>query len=159
MDKVPIPGVGEEASASGAGPGSALQGTALPPEDEPSATELKRFGTFLVIQGLFLVGSPFAGGFHYSIWSMLDTALFVLSIGICAMGFVLETKSGNSTGSEINRSNRREERSTSCPGSTPAGTRQTAVWGLGVGGWGLESRSPAPSPRSLAPSSPLSTPM
>lgn len=61
------------------------------PGESPESREYMRLKTFLVIQGLFLVTSPLAGGFHYAMWSMLDTALFVLSIGIAALAFVVET--------------------------------------------------------------------
>ncbi|MBM3320410.1 MAG: hypothetical protein FJY73_07015 [Candidatus Eisenbacteria bacterium] len=60
--------------------------------EEASPEEMTRLKGFLVIQFLFLLASPLAGGFHYRVWSMLDTALLVLSIGIGALAFVLETR-------------------------------------------------------------------
>lgn len=65
-----------------------------PPGDEPTKVELARFKAFLFIQFLFLGASPLAGGFHFSIWTMLDTSLLVLAIGMSALAFVLESKNG-----------------------------------------------------------------
>lgn len=59
---------------------------------EPTKSELVRLKAFIFIQVLFLSMSPLAGGFHYSLWSMLDTSLLVLSIGISALAFVVETR-------------------------------------------------------------------
>ena len=64
--------------------GSNNEGQALP--------EIQRIKVFVGIQILFLILSPFCGGFHYKIWSMLDTALMIASIGITALVPVLETK-------------------------------------------------------------------
>ncbi|MFH1681589.1 MAG: hypothetical protein ABIH26_13230 [Candidatus Eisenbacteria bacterium] len=65
--------------------------------EEASPEEMTRLKGFLVIQFLFLLASPLAGGFHYRLWSMMDTALLVLSIGIGALAFVLESKKGRRT--------------------------------------------------------------
>lgn len=65
-----------------------------PPSDEPTKVELARFKAFLFIQFLFLGASPLAGGFHFSIWTMLDTSLLVLAIGMSALAFVLESRKG-----------------------------------------------------------------
>jgi hypothetical protein len=62
--------------------------------EEPSRSELARFRAFIFIQFLFLGASPLTGGFHYSLWSMLDTSLLVLSIGLSALTFVIETREG-----------------------------------------------------------------
>lgn len=62
--------------------------------DEASKSELARFRAFIFIQFLFLGASPLTGGFHYSFWSMMDTALLVLSIGLSALTFVIETGDG-----------------------------------------------------------------
>lgn len=59
---------------------------------EPTKSELARLKAFIFIQVLFLGLSPFAGGFHYKLWSMLDTSLLVLSIGVSALAFVVETR-------------------------------------------------------------------
>lgn len=63
-----------------------------PSTHEPTKVELARFKAFLFIQFLFLGASPLAGGFHFSIWTMLDTSFLVLAIGMSALAFVLETK-------------------------------------------------------------------
>ena len=60
----------------------------------PQATvtdELTRVKIFLGIQAFFLVVSVFTGGFNFKLWSMLDTALMIQSIGITALVVVLET--------------------------------------------------------------------
>lgn len=45
---------------------------------------------FLGIQAFFLVVSVFTGSFNFKLWSMLDTALMIQSIGITALMVVLE---------------------------------------------------------------------
>ena len=54
------------------------------------ADELTRVKLFLGIQAFFLVVSVFTGGFNFKLWSMLDTALMIQSIGITALVVVLE---------------------------------------------------------------------
>ena len=54
------------------------------------ADELTRVKIFLVIQAFFLVVSVFTGGFNFKLWSMLDTALMIQSIGVTALVVVLE---------------------------------------------------------------------
>src|SRR6185436_1981596 len=56
----------------------------------PAAGEMTRVKLFLLIQGFFLVLSGFTGGFHYKLWSMLDTALLIQSIGITGLVLVLD---------------------------------------------------------------------
>jgi len=86
----PSPG---EAGPSQAPPPPALLEAPPPvPPGYPGSPELARFKVFVTIQVLFLLASPLAGGFHYKLWSMLDTALFVLSIGVSALAFVVETR-------------------------------------------------------------------
>lgn len=51
--------------------------------DEPTRSELARFKAFIFIQILFLGASPLAGGFNFKVWSMADTALLILSLGLC----------------------------------------------------------------------------
>lgn len=63
-------------------------------EDEPTRNELARFKAFIFIQVLFLGASPLAGGFNFKLWSMADTALLILSLGLSALAFVLETREG-----------------------------------------------------------------
>lgn len=62
--------------------------------EQPTRTELVRFKAFIFIQILFLGASPLAGGFQYKWWSMMDTSLLVLSIGMSTLAFVLETPAG-----------------------------------------------------------------
>ena len=64
-----------------------------PYESKPltsNAEELARVKVFLGIQAFFLVVSVFTGGFHFKLWSMLDTALMIQSIGVTALVLVLE---------------------------------------------------------------------
>lgn len=56
----------------------------------PVADELTRVKIFLGIQAFFLVLSVFTGGFNFKLWSMLDTALMIQSIGVTALVVVLE---------------------------------------------------------------------
>ena len=60
--------------------------------NEMSNSELSRYKNFLGIQIFFLIISPFAGGFNYKIWSMLDSAILVSCIGFTGLAFALETK-------------------------------------------------------------------
>ncbi len=59
------------------------------PEARPS-DEVTRVKIFLGIQVAFLVLSVFTGGFNFKLWSMLDSALLIQSIGVTALVFVLE---------------------------------------------------------------------
>jgi hypothetical protein len=67
-----------------------------PPVIENSASrtavvdEFTRVKIFLGIQAFFLVVSVFTGGFNFKLWSMLDTALMIQSIGVTALVVVLE---------------------------------------------------------------------
>src|SRR5947207_13189782 len=56
----------------------------------PIADELTRVKIFLGIQAFFMVVSVFTGGFHFKLWSMLDTALLIQSIGVTSLVLVLE---------------------------------------------------------------------
>lgn len=56
----------------------------------PVADEVTRVKLFIGIQAFFLVVSVFTGGFHFKLWSMLDTALLIQSIGITGLVVVLE---------------------------------------------------------------------
>ncbi len=58
--------------------------------DSPPASEVTRVKLFLGIQCFFLVLSVFTGGFHFKLWSMLDTALLIQSIGVTGLVVVLE---------------------------------------------------------------------
>src|SRR5215831_9579361 len=61
-----------------------------PSADSPAANEITRVKLFLGIQFFFLALSVFTGGFHFKLWSMLDTALLIQSIGVTALVVVLE---------------------------------------------------------------------
>ena len=61
-----------------------------PSLQSPISDELTRVKIFLGIQALFLVVSVFTGGFNFKLWSMLDTALMIQSIGVTALVVVLE---------------------------------------------------------------------
>src|SRR2546428_14126659 len=52
--------------------------------------ELTRVKIFLGLQAFFPVVSVFTGGFNFKLWSMLDTALMIQSIGVTALVVVLE---------------------------------------------------------------------
>ena len=61
------------------------------PDHKPQISdELTRVKIFLGIQAFFLVLSVFTGGFNFKLWSMLDTALMIQSIGVTALVVVLE---------------------------------------------------------------------
>jgi hypothetical protein len=61
------------------------------PPPQPTVTdELTRVKIFLGIQAFFLVVSVFTGGFNFKLWSMLDTALMIQSIGVTALVVVLD---------------------------------------------------------------------
>jgi hypothetical protein len=64
--------------------------TEKPELQSPAADELTRVKIFLGIQAFFLVVSVFTGGFNFKLWSMLDTALMIQSIGVTALVVVLE---------------------------------------------------------------------
>lgn len=63
--------------------------TAPPPSTSP-VDEITRVKLFLGIQAFFLVVSVFTGGFNFKLWSMLDTALLIQSIGVTGLVLVLE---------------------------------------------------------------------
>jgi hypothetical protein len=56
----------------------------------PAVDELARVKLFLGIQAFFLVVSVFTGGFQFKLWSMLDTALLIQSIGVTGLIPVLD---------------------------------------------------------------------
>ena len=69
---------------------SSALGIEKPRLQAPVADELTRVKIFLGIQAFFLVVSVFTGGFNFKLWSMLDTALMIQSIGVTALVVVLE---------------------------------------------------------------------
>ena len=56
----------------------------------PFRDEVARVKMFIGIQTAFLVLSVFTGGFNFKLWSMLDSALLIQSIGVTALIFVLD---------------------------------------------------------------------
>jgi hypothetical protein len=58
--------------------------------DGPVVDEITRVKLFLGIQAFFLMLSVFAGGFQFKLWSMLDSALLIQSIGVTSLVVVLE---------------------------------------------------------------------
>ena len=63
----------------------------LEPKPDPSdSAEVTRVKLFLGMQFFFLVVSIFTGGFNFKLWSMLDTALMLQSIGVTSLVLVLE---------------------------------------------------------------------
>ena len=56
----------------------------------PVADEVTRVKLFIGIQAFFLAVSVFTGGFHFKLWSMLDTALLIQSIGVTGLVVVIE---------------------------------------------------------------------
>ena len=61
-----------------------------PKPDSPIMDEGTRVKIFLGIQAFFLLLSVFTGGFQFKLWSMLDSALLIQSIGITSLVLVLE---------------------------------------------------------------------
>jgi len=64
----------------------------VPPEKSspPIRDEVGRIKIFLGIQIGFLLLSVVTGGFQFKLWSMLDSALLIQSIGVTALVFVLD---------------------------------------------------------------------
>lgn len=60
------------------------------PALQSSSTEMQRYQIFVGIQFFFLVVSLVTGGFNFKVWSMLDTAILIISIGVTGLLFVLE---------------------------------------------------------------------
>jgi hypothetical protein len=56
----------------------------------PFRDELTRVKMFVGIQVAFLALSVFTGGFNFKLWSMLDSALLIQSIGVTALVLVLD---------------------------------------------------------------------
>ena len=66
--------------------------TTLKSETAPQASrlEIQRYQIFVGIQVFFLVISLITGGFNFKVWSMLDTSILIISIGVTGLLFVLE---------------------------------------------------------------------
>jgi hypothetical protein len=88
----PSPATGENEDLNAEPTSSTIMGSQefSPSTDSPAATEITRVKLFLGIQFFFLALSVFTGGFHFKLWSMLDTALLIQSIGVTALVVVLE---------------------------------------------------------------------
>lgn len=56
----------------------------------PVGDEVARVKLFLGIQLFFLAVSVFTGGFNFKLWSMLDSALLIQSIGVTSLVLVLD---------------------------------------------------------------------
>ena len=56
----------------------------------PTMSDAARVKLFLVIQVAFLFITPLCGGFHFALWSMMDTALMMQAIGITALVVILD---------------------------------------------------------------------
>src|SRR6185436_882083 len=56
-----------------------------------AANEVARVKLFIGLQMFFLIVSIFTGGFHFKLWSMLDTALLIQSIGVTSLVVVLDS--------------------------------------------------------------------
>jgi len=57
---------------------------------EVSRTEVQRHQIFVGIQIFFLAVSVITGGFNFKIWSMLDSSILIVSIGVSGLLFVIE---------------------------------------------------------------------
>lgn len=65
----------------------------VPPDEKPAppvVDEVTRVKLFLGIQLFFLGVSVFTGGFNFKLWSMLDSALLIQSIGVTSLVLVLD---------------------------------------------------------------------
>jgi hypothetical protein len=55
-----------------------------------SRLEMQRYQIFVGIQVFFLIISLITGGFNFKVWSMLDTSILIVSIGVTGLLFILE---------------------------------------------------------------------
>ena len=62
----------------------------IPETPSPVADEMTRCTVFISIQIFFLVVSIFTGGFHYKLWSMIDSALLIQSLGVTGLVPILD---------------------------------------------------------------------
>jgi hypothetical protein len=60
------------------------------PVPQEVRVEIQRYQIFVGIQIFFLVISLITGGFNFKVWSMLDTSILIISIGVTGLLFVLE---------------------------------------------------------------------
>ena len=66
---------------------SNVTNVSTPPE---LRAETQRYYIFVGIQLFFLVISLITGGFNFKVWSMLDTAILIVSIGVTGLLFILD---------------------------------------------------------------------
>lgn len=64
------------------------------PSEEITFLEARRLRAFVMTQIMFAFGSLLAGGLRFRPWSMLDTAILLLSIGLTGLAYVSETRNG-----------------------------------------------------------------
>jgi hypothetical protein len=57
---------------------------------QSSRLEMQRYQIFVGIQMFFLVISLITGGFNFKVWSMLDTSILIISIGVTGLLFILD---------------------------------------------------------------------
>jgi hypothetical protein len=63
------------------------------PRPQPSPQiENQKYGIFVALQVFFLIVSTFTGGFNFTVWSMLDSAILIVSIGLSGLLFVLDER-------------------------------------------------------------------
>ena len=65
-------------------------GSAGEPVAQEARAEMQRYQIFVGIQIFFLVISLITGGFNFKVWSMLDTSILIISIGVTGLLFILE---------------------------------------------------------------------
>lgn len=58
--------------------------------EQSSRIEMQRYQIFVGIQMFFLIVSLITGGFNFKVWSMLDTSILIISIGVTGLLFVLD---------------------------------------------------------------------
>ncbi|MGB0951892.1 MAG: hypothetical protein ACPG31_01585 [Planctomycetota bacterium] len=63
-------------------------------QEDLTPFETRRIKAFVAAQVFFAFGSLLAGGLRGRPWSLLDTAILLLSIGLTGLAFVLETRNG-----------------------------------------------------------------
>ena len=68
----------------------AVNPPAIPTATPMTPYEESRCKLFITIQIFFLIVSIFTGGFNYKLWSMLDSALLIQSIGVTGLVAVLD---------------------------------------------------------------------
>jgi hypothetical protein len=57
---------------------------------EGPRAEMQRYQIFVGIQIFFLVISLITGGFNFKVWSMLDSSILIVSMGVTGLLFVLD---------------------------------------------------------------------